>query len=209
MSLQPKSYEFDQSIEALTLPAGMQYGLIAQDLQEVVPHAVTSATSPPRYDEEGNITAESLDFLAVNYTQLIPVLVAGFREQNAAETSNLEAINDLQERLAQVENSLAIHRQASSVNEMARMEDYKVELDQNSPNPFGNETQISYTVRESGQIKVDVINDNGEVIATLQNDHQGGGNYSLLWNATEHPSGVYFCVIRHDGKVQVKKMIKQ
>jgi hypothetical protein len=210
MNLSPKSYEFDQSIEAINLPEGLQYGLLAQELQEVIPHAVTDVVSPRRLDDEGNVAVESMEFKAVNYNQLIPVLIAGFKEQNQLEQSNMSAIADLQSRLNEVENKMAVATQLRLVEATEPEENLKkVKLDQNSPNPFENETLISYDILQSGQVRVDIVNDKGELIATLENRVMDTGSFSSMWNATGLADGIYFCIIRHDVEIQIKKMLKK
>jgi hypothetical protein len=76
-----KTNEYDQ----LHLPQGLQYGLIADELQQVIPGAVQKAVQPAQYennDQQGRKISDSVSFNAVNYTAIIPVLVAGMQEQN-------------------------------------------------------------------------------------------------------------------------------
>jgi hypothetical protein len=211
MSLAPKSYFFDANIDALTLPEGLQYGLIAQELELVIPHAVREVTTPERLDEEGNVLVESIDIKAVNYSQLIPLLIAGFKEQNDTEANNMAQIEELQSRLANLENSIAIttERISSQTDQAISDKVQKARINQNFPNPFEETTAIEVEVFEEGSIRVDVVNENGEVIETLRNQTESPGSFELIWNASGQPEGVYFCIIRHNGDIQVKKMIKQ
>jgi hypothetical protein len=76
-----KTNEYTQ----LHLPQGLQYGLIADELQQVIPGAVQKAVQPAEYennDQLGKKISDSVSFNAVNYTAIIPVLVAGMQEQN-------------------------------------------------------------------------------------------------------------------------------
>lgn len=210
MSLSPKSYEFDQSIEALNLPAGTQYGLLAQDLEEVIPHAVTDVVSPPRTDSAGNVEVASMEFKAVNYNQLIPVLIAGFKEQNQLDQANTDAIAALQNRLMEVENQMAVVKEINQNSSDEFPETIrKVRLDQNSPNPFDEETTIRYEILESGQVRIDILNDKGQLVTTMENRAMDIGIFSSTWNASGLAEGIYFCIIRHDGQIQIKKMLKK
>jgi hypothetical protein len=211
MSLEPKTYEFDSSIEAINLPSGLQYGLIAQDLEAIIPHAVRAMSTPDRRDDEGNVVVESIDIKAVKYSQLIPVLIAGFKEQNQAEASNAYKLEDLQSRLANIENSMAIatKRILEERNDQELGGDHKARINQNFPNPFEDVTSINVEVFEEGTIRVDIVNENGAVIETLRNQTEAEGSFELIWNASGQPNGVYFCIIRHNGDIQVKKMLKQ
>jgi hypothetical protein len=46
--LQPKNYEFktDEKYASLNLPKGTHYGLLAQDLEQVLPNLVKEAAHP-------------------------------------------------------------------------------------------------------------------------------------------------------------------
>ena len=212
MALEPKSYEFDPSVDALNLPNDTQYGIMAQNLETVIPHAVIDTKTPVRYADDGSVEVESIEFKAVNYGQLIPLLVAGFKEQNTQSQANAQTINELKEKLVELENSLAVVKSEYSEQSVNRLPEAfsneKVKLLQNSPNPFQNQTNIIYEVKEAGLIRCDIINDNGEVIETLNNNSQDAGEYTLEWNAAGLSAGIYFCVIRHNGEVVIRKMLK-
>ena len=88
MALRPKSYEtrVEEFKNDLVLPKGRQVGLVAQDLQVVLPELVIDAQAPPRLTPEemaAGVQKEGLKFKAVNYTGLIPVLIAAVQEQQA------------------------------------------------------------------------------------------------------------------------------
>ncbi len=89
------------------------------------------------------------------------------------------------------------------------------ELSQNYPNPFNPTTNISYVIARSGatrqstevSVKLKVYDALGREVATLVNAKQTPGKYSLQFNATNLPSGVYFYTLRAGNFVQTKKMI--
>ncbi len=47
----------------------------------------------------------------------------------------------------------------------------------------------------------------GREVATLVNQHQNGGSYSVEFNSTKLTSGVYFYELRTDNFHQINKMI--
>jgi hypothetical protein len=206
MNLEPKTYYFDQSIDYVNLPVGMQYGLLAQDLEAVLPNIVREVRTPTQLDAEGNVTVESTTMKAVNYTQLIPLLIAGFKEQTQAESNGLAQIEELHSRLAALENSLAqvATNRLQETNESVA----GVRLNQNFPNPFHENTTISMDVLERGNVRVDILNEKGEVIETLRNQLEEKGIIELIWDSTRYESGVYFYKVQHNGKVVINKMMK-
>jgi hypothetical protein len=92
--LNPVRYDFKTTeFPQLNLSATPQIGLIAQELQQVLPDAVRDAQTPAKYDSLGNIIEESVAFKAVSYEKLIPVLVGGHQAQSN-EISQLQLSND-------------------------------------------------------------------------------------------------------------------
>ena len=89
MLLKPQTYYYDTTTNTkMNLPSKKQYGLIAQELETVFPDMVTEITVPDT-SSEAKKTPET--FKAVNYTQMIAVLIAGMQEQQR-EIDSLKAI---------------------------------------------------------------------------------------------------------------------
>ncbi len=80
-------------------------------------------------------------------------------------------------------------------------------LNQNYPNPFNPTTIISYTLPQNGFVKLSVFNVIGEEIENLVNEHQSAGNYSINFNASNLPSGLYFYKISSNNFTKTNKMI--
>ncbi len=66
-------------------------------------------------------------------------------------------------------------------------------LSQNYPNPFNPSTSINYNIPIRSKIKLDVFTVTGELAATLVDQVQDKGSYTVKFNASEKPSGIYFC----------------
>lgn len=64
-------------------------------------------------------------------------------------------------------------------------------LEQNYPNPFNPFTTISYSLPNKSQIKITVYNLYGRIVDVLYDGCQQIGNYSIQWDASNHPSGIY------------------
>ena len=82
----------------------------------------------------------------------------------------------------------------------------KVELKQNFPNPFNPMTEIKFSLPAEGQVSLKVFNIRGEVVSTLVSEVRGAGEHSVIWDAREHPSGVYFYRVEIPGFSETKKM---
>lgn len=80
-------------------------------------------------------------------------------------------------------------------------------LSQNYPNPFNPGTVISYSLPSASNIKLIVYNTLSQTIKTLESGFKQAGNYSIAFNATDLPSGVYFYKLEAGNFFQIKKMI--
>ena len=68
-------------------------------------------------------------------------------------------------------------------------------LEQNYPNPFNPSTVIRYGLPERSRVTVEIYNMLGQRITTLVNAEQEAQYYEVAWNATNVPTGIYFCRI--------------
>ena len=71
-----------------------------------------------------------------------------------------------------------------------------VVLEQNNPNPFKPGTSIRYTLPSKNMISLQVYNLHGQEIATLIDDYQDAGSYSVPFNAEGLPPGKYIYILR-------------
>jgi hypothetical protein len=66
------------------------------------------------------------------------------------------------------------------------------------PNPFNPNTSIAFSLRESGQVRVEVFSVGGQLVRVLLNDSFDAGEHTLRWDGTDQAggpvaSGAYFC----------------
>ena len=80
-------------------------------------------------------------------------------------------------------------------------------LEQNFPNPFNPTTTIKYSIPITNKVCLTLFNLLGEQLTTLVNEEKIAGNYSVKFNATNLPSGVYFYQLKAGEYTSVKKMI--
>ncbi len=80
-------------------------------------------------------------------------------------------------------------------------------IEQNYPNPFNPTTSITYQLPQNAHVKLVVYNSLGQVVRTLVDENKSAGRYSITFNASNLPSGVYFYRIQAGDYVSVKKML--
>jgi len=69
--LNPLMYEFDQEkYEELQMADNIQYGLIAQEVEKILPELITKLRM-----------TESTPYKSVNYNALIPILIEAIKQQ--------------------------------------------------------------------------------------------------------------------------------
>lgn len=82
-----------------------------------------------------------------------------------------------------------------------------LELSQNYPNPFNPSTVIKYYLPNSSFVNLSIFNSLGEKVSTLLNEIQNEGDYSIEFDASFLPSGVYFYRLEAGQFRDTKKMI--
>ncbi len=84
-------------------------------------------------------------------------------------------------------------------------------LSQNYPNPFNPSTTIQFSIPyvESTRwgVSLKIYNILGNEITTLVNQSLSPGTYSVDWDASNYPSGLYFYTLRSGDYTETKKMI--
>jgi photosystem II stability/assembly factor-like uncharacterized protein len=80
-------------------------------------------------------------------------------------------------------------------------------LTQNFPNPFNPATTINYALPKSGNVILKVYDILGKEVATLVNNHQETGRYSVQFDATKLASGMYIYKLTSGTFTEVKKMM--
>lgn len=80
-------------------------------------------------------------------------------------------------------------------------------LSQNYPNPFNPSTTINYSLKERGFVQLIVYDVLGKEIATLADEEKQRGNYSVFFDGSKLPSGIYFYTLHVNNFVQSKKML--
>ena len=202
-ALVPRRYHYTpEAQERFGLPVGEQFGFVAQEVEAVVPELVVVSRMPEELDSSGTVIYPEMEIKAVNYQELIPLLVQGYQQQQAT-------IAQLQQQVAQC---------CASDQGMAP-QGYKVEPDDPAgdlqeqrlliiPNPVADITTLEYYVPKAGKVSLSVSTSDGKPLGSLREEQAEPGAYSYPWNTTKLAAGTYFCTYMLDGQVVVKRAVK-
>ncbi|TAK54681.1 MAG: T9SS type A sorting domain-containing protein [Bacteroidetes bacterium] len=80
-------------------------------------------------------------------------------------------------------------------------------LQQNYPNPFNPTTNIQFQISDLGFVSLKVFNALGMEVATIVNKTMFPGAYTVQWDATGNPSGMYMVKLTSGSQVLTKSMI--
>ncbi|MBK8552548.1 MAG: T9SS type A sorting domain-containing protein [Ignavibacteria bacterium] len=80
-------------------------------------------------------------------------------------------------------------------------------LHQNFPNPFNPITVINYTLAVSINVNLIIYDLLGKQVAEPVNEIQKEGNYTITFDGSNLPSGVYYYKITAGDFIQIRKMI--
>ncbi|HWY12715.1 MAG TPA: hypothetical protein VN026_15385 [Bacteroidia bacterium] len=225
-SLQPITFDYKiSSYPSMNLPSGIQYGVGGQPTKVVLPQIVNTITHPAQLDSLGNITVPSFTYLAVEYQQITPILIrvaqvqqAQLKKQDAQIKKQDSTIQAIQSQIAALTSSVTSCCSSTAVrttkpNELNQLDinlsdkDIVV-LNQNVPNPFAEQTTITYNVPEKynfAQIIFSTVE--GKIIKAVDITKKGKGQLNVF--ANDLSTGFYTYTLVVDGKtIDTKKMVK-
>jgi hypothetical protein len=181
MQLRGTTYSFREN-ETMELPQGTQIGFIAQELEKVVPEAVTK-------DATGTYQ--------VNYDAIIPLLVEGIKAQQGQIDSLRNVISASRPGTDNLLNPAGVNGVGIQ----------GARLDQNAPNPFNVATTISYSVPAGvSTAQINVYDLTGKQLRSFGINGSGDGNMQIA--ANEFGPGIYIYMLVLDGKEAAsRKMI--
>lgn len=203
--LRPSTYTFrTEEFQFLQLDQGLQHGLIAQEVEAVLPELVRPVLRPADIDSTGNVVTPSMELKAVNYEMLIPIMISAIKEQD-------EQIAALREALASccsaTEAGSALPQTNKALNSAGNdlFGSDKLHI---QPNPFNERTTVYYTVDRGGRTQLLANSSDGRDLRVLQEASLEAGSYQFEWDTTALAPGMYYVTLLLDGQPVVKKAVK-
>ncbi len=77
----------------------------------------------------------------------------------------------------------------------------------NFPNPFNPTTKIEYQLPEESFVEIIVVNSLGQKVKQLVSENQDIGYYTIQFDGSTLPSGVYYCSLKAGTQVYTKQMV--
>lgn len=205
--LNPVTYDHKTAeFPELYLREGKQYGFIAQEVAAVIPELVTETHKPEFKDDKGNVISKGGDYVAVNYDGLIPVLTKSIQEQQ----SEIEVLKSEIETLKSILTGNSVAPANNPTTTSVELSDIKtIVLDQNTPNPFAEQTTITYTLTDVvSKAQILFYNAEGKLINTVDLEAKAGKG-SVHVFANDLSNGLYTYTLVADGKIiDTKRMLK-
>jgi hypothetical protein len=207
--LHPKQYQYhgDGNYKLMNLPNGDHYGLVAQDVEKVLPGLVKNTKFYPGKavpsERENQKNAEVIIFKALNYTELIPIMIKGMQEQQSMIIEQRQQIQQQQQQINDLKQMLQSTSLSGNNLPGSLM---NVCLLQNIPNPFNQNTIIRCDVPSSvKQARLIVYSADGSQVRSF---NLNSGTNKVSVTAGTLPSGHYTYSLLIDGKkIDSKSMI--
>ncbi|MHB2155780.1 T9SS type A sorting domain-containing protein [Calditrichota bacterium GD2] len=172
--------------------------IINTGVQDLTVSDIQSTNSQFTIDQTSMVLPpETYDYLEISFTS---------EETEGSYSTTIQITsNDPNEGFIEVPVSIQVAESISFVEPSSVP--HTMALLQNYPNPFNPVTTIRYALNKSGHVQLSVYDSAGRLIGRLVNQQQKAGQFSVLFDGRNLPSGVYFYQLKAAGFTQVKKML--
>ena len=204
--LHPRQFEFrsDGDYKLMNFAHGTHFGLIAQDLEKVLPNLVKNSKlqvpviekpgSPDANKGQAPQQAKTIDAKAVNYTELIPIIIKGMQEMSKENA-------DLKNQVAELKQMVSQNTSSAAVSSLSG-----ASLGQNFPNPFNKSTIISLSIPKESNAASIVVSQTGTGKILKSIPVSGASQVTL--DAASLSAGAYTYTLYIDGKkIDSKQMV--
>ena len=78
---------------------------------------------------------------------------------------------------------------------------------ENTPNPFSEYTNISFSIPQQTKVQLSIYNLNGVLVKQLLDEVKPKGLFAITFNSNEFENGTYFCQLKTNKTTITKKML--
>jgi len=199
------TYEYRQDIQGMNFPEGRRYGVMAQDIEKVMPALVNDIVQPEEKDEQGRVIYQGQTFKGVDYVALIPLTMAAVKEQQGIINSQRAQIQQLQKQLEEVQARL--DQLAAGTAQPQDPLGKEARLLQNTPNPFTEVTEVRFNLPAgTPKAMLYIYNMQGSQVGAYEVSAQGQGSVRIEGNTLQ--AGMYmYTLIANGREIDTKRMI--
>jgi hypothetical protein len=165
------------------------FGFLSQQIRDLFP--------------EANLTVKDhLGYVLLDYNQILPIAIASIQAQQ-------KIIDSLKVEISTIKNDLNTYLSSSRTDHTtySTISDKNI-LNQNSPNPFNESTEIKFSITEQNfkNASILVFDMNGLLIKNYKIQTSGKGSIKI--SANELKAGMYiYSLIVNENEVDSKRMI--
>lgn len=177
-------------------------------MKSIIPDLVRTI-SIQAADDAGNASGEVLSIETVNYTEIIPILTAAIQQLSDKVDTLEQLLGNCCNAGMRMINTGIENEDNQKAQSVELRNANAIILDQNTPNPFAENTTITYTIPEEySSAQIIFFDNNGKVIRSIDITERGAG--SLIVYASNLSDGMYsYALVVDDKLVDKKKMVKQ
>ena len=212
--LKPKSFYYKTDNKfGMHFSDKKQYGVIAQEVEKVLPELIVNTKKPAMADSTGKVVTEAVAFKAVNYDAFIAILIRSvqqLQEQNEKQDSVIRLLTAAMNLGGNKSNGSGSNPDRIVYQSGITLSDGDIiVLNQNVPNPFSEQTSITYNIPSGiGVARIMFYNSKGQLIKVSDITTRGQGR--LIVYASDLSTGMYtYTLVADDKVIDTKKMMKQ
>lgn len=208
------TYEHNtEAYPAMGLAAGEQTGVIAQELEQVLPQLVRDMVNPAVEDRDGNVVQPATPYKAVNMLGFTPYLISGHQAQSQDIQALQELVAAQGAQLAQMQEALAACCANPASDQRMQLENGGLILGKDrdliiQPNPFSEPPTVFYTLERAGRMQLVANSADGKQLSVLHEAAMEAGEYQLVWDTNALQPGMYYLTLLLDSEPVVKKAVK-
>ncbi len=162
-----------------------------------------SYTAPNFIGLRYSVMSYGSEDLTVNVNDTVSITAVQLIARGSNNLNSVTLLKQLTDRAHQLcQNGFII-----GINPISTEIPVKFNLYQNYPNPFNPVTKIKFDLPKSESVKLIIYDALGREISTIINEKLNAGIYSVDWDATNYPSGVYFYQLTSGSYIETKKMV--